>query len=90
VHCNFFVSLDAEGSDCVPSPGFNGRLIGEVQKHLGGLGQLIARFTSTEIDNEFRYLDFSHLVCLLYTLLSAHIFFLSTANLLIINRKFHF
>lgn len=77
VHGNFLVSLDGESSDSIAGAGLDGLLVGEILEHLSGLGQLIARLTSAEVENELLNADFSHLVVELGLLLLLHIFFLS-------------
>ena len=85
MHCNFFVSLDAEGSDGVLGLGLDGLLVGEIFKHLSGLGEFIARLTGTKVQDELVNFDSSHLVVMLRrVLLLVHIFFLNQLNLLII------
>lgn len=82
---NFFVSLDAESTDGVLGLGLDGLLIGEIFKHLRGLGEFIARLTSAKLQDQLVDLDVSHLVVLLGgVLLLIHIFFLNQLNLLII------
>ena len=85
MHCNFFVSLDTERTDRVLGLGLDGLLIRQIFKHLGGLGEFIARLTSAQVQDQFVDLDVSHLVVLLGgVLLLIHIFFLNQLNLLII------
>ena len=75
---NLLVSLYGKSSDSVARAGLDGFLVGEILEHLGGLGQLIARFTSAQVKNELLDLDLSHLVVeLLGVFLDLHIFFLS-------------
>ena len=69
MHCNFFVSLDAEGSDGVPGLRLDRFLLSEIFKHLGSLGELIAALTSTEVENKFFNFNLSHLVVELILLL---------------------
>jgi hypothetical protein len=84
---NLFVTLDRERADSVSGLGLDGLLVGEVLEHLGGLGELITRLTSAEIENELLNTDFSHLVVELFLLLLLllHIFFLSLLYLIMIN-----
>jgi hypothetical protein len=84
---NLFVTLDRERADSVSGLGLDGLLVGEVLEYLGGLGELITRLTSAEIENELLNTDFSHLVVELFLLLLLllHIFFLSLLYLIMIN-----
>ena len=66
---DFLVSLDTEGSDGVSSLGFDGGLIAEIFKDLSGLGELITRLSSAQVEDELLNLDFSHLVVVLFLLL---------------------
>lgn len=66
---NFFVPLDAKASDGVARLGLNGLLVGQVLQHFGGLGKLIARLSSTKVENKFFDEDLSHLVVVLFFLL---------------------
>ena len=85
MHCNFFVSFDAERTDRVLGLGLDGLLIRQIFKHLSSLGEFIARLTSAQVQDQFVDLDVSHLVVLLGgVLLLIHIFFLNQLNLLII------
>lgn len=88
MHSDLFVSPNAESSDSVSSLGLNWLLLSEILNNLGGLGELITRLSSTEIQNEFVNLDVSHLVVVLLLLLVkvTHIFFLSKPTKLINNR----
>ena len=82
---NLFVSLDAERTDRVLGLGLDRLLVGQIFKHLSGLGEFIARLTSAQVQDQFVDLDISHLVVLLGgVLLLIHIFFLNQLNLLII------
>ena len=85
MYCNFFVSLDAEGTDGVLGLGLDGSLLREIAKHLGGLGEFIAGLTRAEVKDELIDLDIPHqVVLLLQVLCLVHIFFLNQLNLLII------
>lgn len=87
VDCNLFVPLDGERAHGVAGLGLDGLLVGEVLEHLGRLGELIARLTSAEVEDELLDADFPHLVVELFLLLLnlLHIFFLNLLNLIIIN-----
>ena len=79
MHCNFFVSLDAEGTDRVLGLGLDGLLVGQIFEDLSGLGEFIARLTGTKVQDELVNLDLSHFVVLFgRVLLLVHIFFLSS------------
>lgn len=69
MHRDLLVPLDAEASDGVARLGLDGLLVGEVLKHLGGLGQLIAGLSRAEVEDEFFDVDLSHLVVELFLLL---------------------
>ena len=85
MHCNFFVSPDAEGSHGVPGLGLDWLLVSQIFKHLSCFGEFIAGLASAEVKDEFIDFDLSHLVVPLFLLLLlVHIFFLSQLNLLII------
>jgi len=76
---DLLVSLYGESSDSVAGTGLDGLLVGEILEYLGGLGQLIARLTSAQVEDELFNLDLSHFVVELdlRLLLWFHIFFLS-------------
>ena len=76
---DLLVSLYGESSDSVAGTGLDGLLVGEILEYLGGLGQLIARLTSAQVEDELFNLDLSHVVVELDLLLLLwfHIFFLS-------------
>ena len=85
MHSNFFVSLDAKGTDRILGLGLNGLLVRQIFKHFSSLGEFIARLTSAQVQDQFVDLDVSHLVVLFGgVLLLIHIFFLNQLNLLII------
>jgi len=76
---DLLVSLYGESSDSVAGTGLDGLLVGEILEYLGGLGQLIARLTSAQVEDELFNLDLSHFVVELdlRLLLWFHIFFLT-------------
>jgi len=59
---DLLVSLYGESSDSVAGTGLDGLLVGEILEYLGGLGQLIARLTSAQVEDELFNLDLSHFV----------------------------
>jgi hypothetical protein len=64
-HCNFLISLDTEGSDCVSGLGLDGLLVSEILEHLGCLGESITALSDAAVDDELLNLDLAHWVGLL-------------------------